>query len=411
MKKFLFTAAIAGMAFVSASAQSGINQTTLWTFEQFQDGDNVASNVAVNYGNLYIVGHNETKFATISSKSNSTFKFGDYTYYVNYYLNIPGNGLKGEDATSASSIKQDAVAFDATTAGTTYVAYVPSSAGRGIKPFFNGTEVTTAASGSFTSSDTKSVSVAAFTNSGAGTVALTSTGGSVNIYAVKFVPSSEAAATKTVTLSKYGVSTFSDTHAWTIPEGLKVYYASAIDKRGETLGLKVVTGSIPACTGVILQGTANAEYTLTSTDAGSLERSAGKGIDFTYALRPVISTDGYALAATDLTTNTSKDPNHNYILADGGDAPVFAPAAAGTIAAGKAYYSTRADKDTYASTGASASAKGISLPLGVTPTGINSVVAEGTNVKNQNAYNIAGQRIGKDYKGLVIINGKKYIRK
>lgn len=253
--------------------------------------------------------------------------------------------------------------------------------------------------------------MAAFTNSGAGTVALTSTGGSVNIYAVKFVPSSEATATKTVTLSKYGVSTFSDTHAWTIPEGLKVYYASAIDKKGETLGLKEVTGSIPACTGVILQGTANAEYTLTSTDAGSLERSAGKGIDFTYALRPVISTDGYALAATDLTTNTSKDPNHNYILADGGDAPVFAPAAAGTIAAGKAYYSTRADKDTYASSGASASAKGISLPLDVTPTGINSVVAEGTNVKNQNAYNIAGQRIGKDYKGLVIINGKKYIRK
>ena len=83
----------------------------------------------------------------------------------------------------------------------------------------------------------------------------------------------------------------------------------------------------------------------------------------------------------------------------------------GTIAAGKAYYSTRADKDTYASSGASASAKGISLPLDVTPTGINSVVAEGTNVKNQNAYNIAGQRIGKDYKGLVIINGKKYIRK
>lgn len=87
MKKFLFTAAIASMAFVSASAQSGINQTTLWTFEQFQNDDNVASNVAVNYGNLYIVGHNETKFATISSKNNSTFKFGDYTYYVNYYLN------------------------------------------------------------------------------------------------------------------------------------------------------------------------------------------------------------------------------------------------------------------------------------------------------------------------------------
>lgn len=412
MKKHLLIA-VAAFVGVMANAQvasaQDINQTTLWTFDQYQDDDVVAADAAINYGGLYIIGHSSDKPATITVKNNSTFKFGDHTYYVNYYVNLPGNGLNGGKATSASAIDQDAVAFNAASAGTTYVAYVPSKADRGIKPFFNGTEVTTAASGSLTASDTKTIAVASFTNSGAGTVAITSSAGSVNIYAVKFVPASETAATKTVTLSKYGVSTFSDTHAWKIPEGLKAYYASAINKSGKNLGIREVTGTIPACTGVILQGSANGEYTLTSTDAGSLERSAGKGIDFTYALRPVIATDGYALKATDLTTNTSKDDNHNYLLADGGDSPIFAPAAAGNIAAGKAYYSTRADKDNYASSGTSASAKGISLVFDNT-TGISQIENEKT-VNNDAIYNLAGQVVNSNYKGVVIKNGKKYIQK
>lgn len=46
---------------------------------------------------------------------------------------------------------------------------------------------------------------------------------------------------------------------------------------------------------------------------------------------------------------------------------------------------------------------------GVT-TGITNVKGDGTNV-NAPAYNLAGQRVGKDYKGVVIQNGKKCIRK
>lgn len=45
------------------------------------------------------------------------------------------------------------------------------------------------------------------------------------------------------------------------------------------------------------------------------------------------------------------------------------------------------------------------------PTGITEVVADKADNANAPAYNIAGQRVSKNAKGLVIINGKKYINK
>lgn len=53
--------------------------------------------------------------------------------------------------------------------------------------------------------------------------------------------------------------------------------------------------------------------------------------------------------------------------------------------------------------------KGTLLSL-TTPTGISSVETEQA-VKDGKAYNLAGQRVGKNYRGVVIVNGKKYIRK
>lgn len=46
-----------------------------------------------------------------------------------------------------------------------------------------------------------------------------------------------------------------------------------------------------------------------------------------------------------------------------------------------------------------------------TATGINSVSIDKFLDNNAPAYNIAGQRVGKDYKGLVIVNGMKFVRK
>ena len=44
------------------------------------------------------------------------------------------------------------------------------------------------------------------------------------------------------------------------------------------------------------------------------------------------------------------------------------------------------------------------------PTGINEV-SNGTVNENAPIYNLAGQRVGKDYKGVVVQNGKKFIKK
>jgi len=54
--------------------------------------------------------------------------------------------------------------------------------------------------------------------------------------------------------------------------------------------------------------------------------------------------------------------------------------------------------------------KKITVTLKNDPTGINEV-SNGTVNENAPIYNLAGQRVGKCYKGVVIQNGKKFIKK
>ena len=54
--------------------------------------------------------------------------------------------------------------------------------------------------------------------------------------------------------------------------------------------------------------------------------------------------------------------------------------------------------------------KKITVTLKNDPTGINEV-SNGTVNENAPIYNLAGQRVGKDYKGVVVQNGKKFIKK
>ncbi|MBF1597153.1 hypothetical protein [Prevotella sp.] len=54
--------------------------------------------------------------------------------------------------------------------------------------------------------------------------------------------------------------------------------------------------------------------------------------------------------------------------------------------------------------------KKITVTLKSDPTGIKEV-NNGTVNENAPIYNLAGQRVGKDYKGVVIQNGKKFIKK
>lgn len=389
----------------TTTTDEGITQTTLWTFDQYQDGDAVSATLVTNFGGLYIAGHSEDKPATVKRKGDSYFKFGDYTHRTNEYLNLLGSNSKLELVKTAADIQKDAIAFNADCKGTTYVAYCPSKSDRGIKVFVEGTEISTPATGSFTSTNTKAITVASFSNTEAATIYITSTAGACYIYGVKFVPDKESVKTKTVNLGQSGIGTFADNHAWKMPEGMKAYYAKDINEKNNQLSItEIKDGTIPACTGVIIQGEANGVYELTSTDAPSLERTEGKGLDANYRLRPIIGE--YDMPTTDLTTATS-DSYHNYILAETQEGEmVFTPIKAQTINAGNAYYSIRADKDVFAQN--SEGTKGISLPLGVI-TNIKHIENARKSIQDEAAYNLSGQKIGCNNKGIVIKNGKKYI--
>lgn len=414
MKKIFTLIALAVMAIApkSAFAQEGITQTTYWNFDQFQAGnENVAlSGTPVNYGGLYIVGHAADKAATIVAKGLDNVELGNKTYQINYGLKFPG-AYTSKIATKASEITKDAIAFDAGCAGTLYVYAEGTEANRGIIVYFNGEkkqEFTSAAKGEQFTASVK--------NDQAGTYYIT-TVKAAQIYAVKFVPTNETASTKKITLPEQGIMTFSDVHAWKVPAGLKAYIAGGqkTQKDGTiTLALTQVE-TIPACTGVILEGKGGESYDLTSTDYGTAMKEDGSKslVDLNYALRPVIS--DYSLEKTELTFDaTDKKSFHNYILGVKDGKAVFAPTEAGTIAAGKAYYRIRRDQDKLAKAIKEnpAAAKAIFFNFGGNgeTTGINGIENEAK--KNDGImFNLAGQKVQKSYKGMVIMNGKKFINK
>ena len=260
---------------------------------------------------------------------------------------------------------------------------------------------------------------ASVTNDQAGTYYIT-TVKAAQIYAVKFVPTGETTSTRSITLPEQGVMTFSDVHAWTVPADLKAYIASSqkTQKDGTiTLALTEVE-TIPACTGVILEVMGGQSYELTSTDCGTAMREDGTKslVDMNYGLRPVIS--DYTLEKTELdfTGDKSTDSKffHNYILASKDGKSVFAPTDAGTLSAGKAYYRIRRDQDKLAKAIKEnpAAAKTIFFSLGGNgeTTGINGIEQE-KKMNDGIMFNMVGQKVQKSYKGMVILNGKKFINK
>lgn len=419
MKKIFTLIALAVMAIApkSAFAQEGITQTTYWNFDQFQAGnEDVAFDTPVNYGGLYIVGHSAATAekpvsASTVAKSLKDVKLGDQTYQINYGIKLPGGYNK--TPTKASDITKDAIAFDAGCAGTLYVYAEGTDADRGIIVYFNGEEKQR-----FTSSAKGEQFTASVTNDQAGTYYIT-TVRAAQIYAVKFVPTNETASTKKITLPEQGVMTFSDVHAWKVPTGLKAYIAGGQKtQKDETITLALTeVETIPACTGVILEGMGGQSYELTSTDCGTAMKEDGSKslVDLNYALRPVIS--DYTLEKTELAyadDATDKKAFHNYILGVKDGKAVFAPTEAGTLAAGKAYYKIRRDQDKLAKAIKEnpAAAKAIFFNFGGNgeTTGINGIENEAK--KNDGImFNLAGLKVQKSYKGMVIMNGKKFINK
>ena len=184
--------------------------------------------------------------------------------------------------------------------------------------------------------------------------------------------------TATLTTAASGFATYAaDYDVDYSAAGLKAY-AITLDDAAKTVKYTEATGVVPAGKAVLVKGESKTEYTL----APATEDAA----DFTTDLQISdgnVTTEGglyYAFATVDGKSGFKK-------LADGL-----------TIPAKKGYLILSA-----------ASAKSF-FAFDETTTGINEIEAEAAQ-DNAAIYNLAGQRVSKDYKGVVIKNGKKFLNK
>ena len=146
-----------------------------------------------------------------------------------------------------------------------------------------------------------------------------------------------------------------------------------------TLTYNKIAGVVPANTAVLLKGEAK-EYTLAAAGGAAT----------------TVDTD------LKIADGTKTGANNIYCLAKKASNGVgfYQVSSDVTIPANKAYLEINAAN----------SAKYYSIGIGGNTTGIqaiqqNSVKADGI------MYSLSGQRVGKDYKGIVICNGKKMIKK
>ena len=148
-------------------------------------------------------------------------------------------------------------------------------------------------------------------------------------------------------------------------------------------------------------------------DGVTITLSAGKVDDkFSYRLYKNATTTITSSAANITNVvficDTYKQKDGKTFLGDGFDSSM----AGLTISADKVNVTWTGDKNSveFKTPDHQVRVKKITVTLKNDPTGINEI-SNGTLNANAPIYNLAGQRVGKDYKGVVIQNGKKFIKK
>lgn len=184
-----------------------------------------------------------------------------------------------------------------------------------------------------------------------------------------------------VSISDAGCATFSSAYAtdFSSNETLRVYYINNISGNTATTA-EITSKQVPANTGIIIRGSEGNYHAACIATAPAVTGNL-----------LVACVDGY----------TATYDNEIYILANGTDGVGFYPIAANTtLDAGKAFIG-----------GGDVGAKSLTLSFGE-ETEI-STLDNFTISPFDNApmYNLAGQRVTKSYKGVVIQNGKKILKK
>lgn len=192
---------------------------------------------------------------------------------------------------------------------------------------------------------------------------------------IRVAPNSAPKA-ETLTTSAGGYATYSADYAVNYSElGLTVYTLT-VDETNKTVTAKEFTGVVPAGKAVLVKGTASTTYTLIPA-----------------------TTEGDATFATDLQTGATTADGTQYGFTSKSGTPAFAQVVSGQdIPAKKGYIVLKG-----------ASAAKYSICFDDEATGIHTI--EAASAANDAMYNLAGQRVDKAYKGIVIVNGKKYLNK
>ena len=182
--------------------------------------------------------------------------------------------------------------------------------------------------------------------------------------------------TETLTTSAGGYATYSADYAVNYSELGLTAYTLTVDESKNTVTAKEFTGVVPAGGAVLVKGDASKAYTLTPA-----------------------TTEGDATFATDLQTGAKKADGTQYGFTTTFGTPAFAQVQSGQdIPAKKGYIVLNG-----------ASAAKYSICFGDEATGIHTI--EAAPAANGAMFNLAGQRVDKVYKGIVIVNGKKYLNK
>lgn len=180
---------------------------------------------------------------------------------------------------------------------------------------------------------------------------------------------------ETLTTSAKGYATYSADYAVNYNELGLTAYTITIDEGNNSVTAKEFMGVVPAGKAVLVKGTPKTQYTLTPA-----------------------TTEGDATFATDLVTGATTADGTQYGFTSVGGA-AFKPVKAGeAIPAKKGYIVLNGS-----------SAAKYAINFDGEATGIHTI--EAPSAANGAIYNLAGQRVDKSYKGIVIVNGKKYLNK
>ena len=214
----------------------------------------------------------------------------------------------------------------------------------------------------------------------AGTATVTATFAGDDTYAASnasyTINVKEVITTETLTTSAGGYATYSADYAVNYSELGLTAYTLTVDETNKTVTAKEFTGVVPAGGAVLVKGDASKAYTLTPA-----------------------TTEGDATFATALKTGATKADGTQYGFTSKSGTPAFAQVVSGQdIPAKKGYIVL-----------SGASAAKYSICFDDEATGIQTI--EAASAANAAMYNLAGQRVDKAYKGIVIVNGKKYLNK